>query len=85
VAIPKPWEVPGIKTERIDVWLLARGGKALAVAQRPKGDVLIEAGSVGATANAVFFYDRSAEPDELAAVVVSVDGEARAFKIKRSK
>ncbi|MCA9284650.1 MAG: hypothetical protein KDA22_05525, partial [Phycisphaerales bacterium] len=74
VAVPKPWNAPAIKADRIDVWLLARGGRALAVNQRPAGEVLIEAGSAGATANAIYFFDRSVQPRELAAVVVTVDG-----------
>jgi hypothetical protein len=80
-AIPKLWGTPGIKGERIEVWLLARGRKALAVKERLRDGVLVEAGSRGASANAIFFFDRSVKRRELVAVVVSVDGQPKAFKV----
>lgn len=85
VAISKPWNTPAIKGERIDVWLLARGGKALAINTQPGGGALIEAGSAGATASAIYFFDRSVKPSELSAVVVSVDGQPKVFKLTAPK
>jgi RNA polymerase sigma-70 factor (ECF subfamily) len=81
VIIAKPWDAPGIRSERIAVWLLANGGKALAVKERPRGGDLVEVGSRGATASAVFLFERSVGRDELAAVVVAVDGEPKAFRV----
>jgi hypothetical protein len=81
VVIPKPWDAPSIKGERIDVWLLARGGMAVAVKDRPRGGALVEVGSRGASANALFVFDRAVERGALTAVVVSVDGQPRAFKV----
>jgi hypothetical protein len=85
IAIPKPWDAPAIKTERIDVWLLTRSGNALPVTQRPVGDVLVEAGSIGATASAIYFFERSVESNDLTAVVVSVDEQPTAFRLKHSE
>lgn len=85
VAIPKPWESPSLRSERFEVWLLARGGKALAINTRPKGETLLEAGSAGATANAIFFFERAVEIEELRAVVVAVDGQPTAFKLNSEK
>lgn len=85
VAIAKPWDAPAIKSERIDAWLLARGGKALAVKERPRAGVLVEAGSRGASANAIFLFARTAERGELAAVVVAVDGQPKAFPVAPPK
>ena len=84
-AIPKPWKAPGIKSDRIEVWLLARSGKALRINTQPKGEVLLEAGSAGATANAIFFFDRSVEAGDLRAVVVAVDGQPTAFQLIPAK
>lgn len=81
VVIPKPWDAPAIKSERIEVWLLARGGKALAVKDRPRAGALVEAGSRGASANAIFVFDRGVERSELAAVVVAVDGRPKTFPV----
>ena len=85
LAIPKPNRKPGIKSDRIEVWLLARGGKALATNVQPEGELLIEAQSGGTTANAIYFFDRSVEPGELRAVVVAVDGQPTALKLKAAK
>lgn len=86
VAISKPWDAPAIKSTRIEVWLLARGGKALSINSQPPNGVLVEAGgSLGATADAIYFFDRSVEPSELTAVVVSIDGEPKVFKLTNSK
>jgi hypothetical protein len=81
VVIAKPWDAPAIKSERIDVWLLARGGRALAIKERPQAGALVEAGSRGASANALFVFDRRVERSELAAVVVAVDGQPKAFPV----
>jgi hypothetical protein len=86
VAVPRRWGEPPIKSDRVDVWLLARGGKALPVKERPRaGGVLIEAGSAGATANAIFVFGRAVGRRELTAVVVAVDGQPRAFKVPPPK
>jgi hypothetical protein len=83
LAIPKPAADPLLKAERFDVWLLARGGKGLALASRdrPEG-VLVEAGNArGVTANAAFFFRPQARRAELVAVVVSVDGVLTTLKV----
>jgi hypothetical protein len=78
VVIPKPADSPPIAAERIEVWLLARGGKAVALKERPRPGPLVEAMTRGASADAIFLFD-GAERKDLAAVVV--DGKPTALKI----
>jgi hypothetical protein len=82
VAVPKPAREPAVNADRIEVWLLARGGKAVAVKERPRPGPLVEAGNDrGVTADAIFLFQRRAERKDLVAVVVSVDGELTTLKV----
>ncbi len=86
LTIDKAWGTPPIKRSRIDAWLLARGGHAvpgrdaLEVPGQSR-DVLVEVGSRGATANAIFFFDRSIPREQLTAFVIAIDGIPSAFGI----
>jgi hypothetical protein len=81
VAISKPNGTDPIQSDRLDVWLLARGSRAVAAKDRPRKGPLIEANSAGTTADAMYFFARDVPRQELVAVVVSVDGEPHVFKI----
>jgi hypothetical protein len=48
-------------------------------------DLLVETGSAGAAANVILFFERSVEPGDLNAVVVSVDGQAKGFRVNHPK
>jgi hypothetical protein len=82
VVISRPADLPPIKAERIDVWLLARGGKAVPLRERPRPGALVE--SVlgrGASADAIFLFAPAAPYAELSGVVVSVDGQLKTFRL----
>jgi RNA polymerase sigma factor (sigma-70 family) len=82
VLITKAWKDPPIKAERIQVWLLAKDSKTVALKERhPNTGALLEVGSRGATAYALFLLQGSVDRQALLAVVVAVDGELRTFKI----
>jgi hypothetical protein len=85
VAISKPVNAPHIESERLEVWLLAKGGKAATLKDRPHKGPLIEVNTRGATADAIFWFERDAARGDLAAVVVSVDGEFQVFKVPPPK
>ncbi len=80
VMVPKPNEMAAIDSGRLDMWLFARGGKAVAVRSRTATGALIEVISAGATANAVYFF-ADADRATMAAVAVFVDGAPTVLKI----
>lgn len=85
VAISKPNGIAVIESERIDVWLLARDGRSVAIQGRPRPGALIEVNSAGTTADAIYLFANDVERRELVGVVVNVDGELNVFKIPPPK
>jgi hypothetical protein len=81
VAISKPNNTAAINSGRIEVWLLARGSKAVAVKERPRPGSLIEVNSAGTTASATYLFSREVERKDLVGIVVAVDGEPTTLKI----
>ena len=85
VAISKPNSAGPIDSGRIEVWLLARGGKAVAVRERPRPGPLLEVNSAGTTASAIYFFAREVERKDLVGLVMAVDGELTTLKISPAK
>lgn len=81
VTINKPNNTKPIDSQRLDVWLLARSGKAVRVKERPRAGALIETSSAGSTASAIYIFERSVNRNDLVGVVVSADSELTTFKI----
>jgi hypothetical protein len=82
VVVSKPENTPAIRAERIDIWLLARNGKAVPVMERPNAGPLVESSlGKGASADGMFVFASSVAYSELSGVVVSVDGNFTTFKL----
>jgi hypothetical protein len=77
----RPRGAPPMKARSVDVWLLARGGKALPVKPVPRmlggGDPWRRGNMVCAT----FLFERTVEQADLIAVVVALDGKPTMFKL----
>lgn len=81
VVMSKPADADPIASERIEVWLLARGGKAASPRERPRKGPLVETQTRGASADAMFLFARDVERKDVVAVVVAVDGEFSTLKV----
>jgi len=82
VVVSKPENTPPVLAERIEIWLLARNGKAVSLKERPKDGPLVESVlGKGASADAIFVFAGSVAYADLSGVVVSVDGNPHAFKL----
>jgi hypothetical protein len=83
VVIARPANSPLLRGDRFEVWLLAKGGKAVALRERPR-EVLVESVlGKGASADAAFFFDASVPVTDLVAAIVRVDDQVAAFEVQR--
>jgi hypothetical protein len=80
VVVSRPVKSPAVKG--IEVWFLARNGKAVPLKKRSKASALVESVLGGwASTDAVFLFAPAVAYSELVGVVVSVDGKLNTFKL----
>ncbi|HZU96625.1 MAG TPA: hypothetical protein VFF73_08045 [Planctomycetota bacterium] len=76
---------PPTNADRIEVWLLSKGGKAVSCTKRDNGALCRVSTNhlVGGTESAMFFFDHSVDRKDLVALVVSVDAEPTLCRIPK--